>query len=87
MVWTVKATYYCPIPFPSPVHSQPKVNGARSDDADVGWGGAGGVVFQKAYVEFFVSPHIFLKLLPVFDRYPSLTYHAVDFSGAYLPVS
>ena len=36
--------------------SQPAVNGVRSDDKVFGWGPVGeGFVFQKAFVEFFVS--------------------------------
>jgi methylenetetrahydrofolate reductase (NADPH) len=38
------------------INSQPRVNGAPSDDPSFGWGGPGGVVYQKAYVECFVSP-------------------------------
>jgi methylenetetrahydrofolate reductase (NADPH) len=38
------------------INSQPSVNGARSDDLNVGWGPLGGYVYQKAYVEFFASP-------------------------------
>lgn len=33
------------------INSQPRVNGARSDDQTFGWGGPGGYVYQKAYVE------------------------------------
>jgi hypothetical protein len=32
------------------------VNGAKSDHAVFGWGGPGGRVYQKAYVECFCSP-------------------------------
>jgi len=35
------------------INSQPRVNGASSNDPAVGWGGSGGVVYQKAYLEFF----------------------------------
>jgi len=28
----------------------------RSDDKVFGWGGGGGYIYQKAYVEAFVSP-------------------------------
>jgi methylenetetrahydrofolate reductase (NADPH) len=38
-------------------------------------------VYQKAYVEFFVSPELFGKLLPAFARHPHLTYHAMDSNG------
>ena len=43
--------------------SQPKVNGAPSTDKMFGWGGAGGYVFQKAYMEFFVDPETFTLLM------------------------
>lgn len=33
------------------INSQPRVNAARSDDPTFGWGGIGGYVYQKAYVE------------------------------------
>ncbi|KAG8973392.1 hypothetical protein FRB90_009937, partial [Tulasnella sp. 427] len=35
------------------VGSQPAVDGAPSTDEVIGWGPAGGYVFQKAFVEFF----------------------------------
>lgn len=38
------------------VGSQPAINGARSDDEIVGWGPAGGYVYQKCFVEFFAEP-------------------------------
>lgn len=38
-----------------PVGSQPAVDGAKSEDEVLGWGPKGGYVFQKAFVEFFVS--------------------------------
>jgi hypothetical protein len=71
------------VPLTRPVRSQPKINAVSSSDPDVGWGGAGGYVFQKAYVEFFVSPALFDRLLPAFERHPTLTYHAVNASGAF----
>lgn len=37
------------------VGSQPAVDAARSEDEIVGWGPRGGYVFQKAFVEFFVT--------------------------------
>jgi hypothetical protein len=42
-------TYYC-------MNSQPKIDGLPSEDEQVGWGPAGGYVYQKAYLEFFCSP-------------------------------
>jgi len=44
------------------INSQPAVNGADSSDVKYGWGGSGGVVYQKAYVEFFAAPEK-LKLI------------------------
>lgn len=63
------------------INSQPKANGVPSDHSLLGWGGAGGYIYQKAYVEFFVSPEQFARLLPAFQRHPHLTYHAMDKAG------
>ena len=40
------------------INSQPRVNGAASSDKKLGWGKPGGYVYQKAYVELFVSPEV-----------------------------
>ena len=45
-----------------PVGSQPAVDGLPSDDDTVGWGPAGGYVYQKPFVEFFVTEAIVDKL-------------------------
>ncbi|RHZ23509.1 hypothetical protein DYB37_002955, partial [Aphanomyces astaci] len=45
------------------INSQPRINGAPSEDPSVGWGGKDGFVFQKAYVEFFVPPHLMQRLV------------------------
>ncbi|CAA7017420.1 unnamed protein product, partial [Microthlaspi erraticum] len=37
------------------INSQPSVNAAKSDSPAIGWGGPGGYVYQKAYLEFFCS--------------------------------
>ena len=63
------------------INSQPRVNAASSEDERVGWGGEGGYVFQKAYVEFFTSPKTFQRLLKLFSQYPSLSYHAINKRG------
>ncbi len=63
------------------INSQPRVNAAPSDDANVGWGGPGGYVFQKSYLEFFTSPELFKRLLKLFPDYPSLAYHAINRNG------
>lgn len=63
------------------INSQPPVNGALSTDPDVGWGGEGGVVFQKSYLELFLSPEKLDAFLAVVPNYPSLTYQAVNVQG------
>lgn len=63
------------------INSQPRVNAAPSDDKTVGWGGPGGYVFQKAYIEFFTSPELFRRLLRLLPKYPSLAYHAINKDG------
>lgn len=44
------------------VNSQPNVDGVSSSHPAFGWGGKGGRVYQKAYVECFVSPEKTNKL-------------------------
>ncbi|CAN0337722.1 unnamed protein product, partial [Discosporangium mesarthrocarpum] len=46
-----------------------------------GWGPPGGVVYQKAYLEFFCSRGHLEGLLKAVERYPSLTYHALNAKG------
>lgn len=63
------------------INSQPRVNGAPSSDPSFGWGGDDGFVFQKAYVEFFVSPRLLEKLVAVVKEYPHLSFHALNVKG------
>ena len=63
------------------INSQPAVDGRPSTDPEVGWGGPGGFVYQKAYVEFFCSPAKLKVLLEELDRHPNLSYHAVNVKG------
>ncbi|CAG8563965.1 24393_t:CDS:2, partial [Racocetra persica] len=58
------------------VSSQPAVNGVRSDDVNFGWGPKGGYIYQKFFVEFFVSPEMFDKLIKVIDDNCWVTYYA-----------
>lgn len=60
------------------INSQPAVNGERSDHPQFGWGGPGGRVYQKAYVEFFVSPGDLAIVNAVVNKRPSLSLYAVD---------
>lgn len=63
------------------INSQPAVNGERSDHPMFGWGGPGGRVYQKAYVEFFVSPQDYAIVNQVVSRYPNLSVYASDSAG------
>ena len=63
------------------INSQPRVNGAPSEDPSVGWGGAGGRVYQKSYFEFFISDRSLPMLLAKFEELPSLSFHAINKDG------
>jgi len=65
------------------INSQPRVNGVPSTDPVFGWGGSVGFVYQKAYLEFFVSPSHFTRLRNRIEdgNWPFLTYHAVNSKG------
>lgn len=68
------------------INSQPPCNAAKSDDPTFGWGGQGGMVFQKAYVEFFCSKVHLAALMEAVERtkYESksqLSYTAINASG------
>ncbi|KAM9855431.1 methylenetetrahydrofolate reductase (NADPH) [Aulostomus maculatus] len=64
------------------INSQPNINGKPSTDPVVGWGPAGGYVFQKAYLEFFTSSENVAALLKVLKKYePRVNYHIVNVHG------
>ncbi len=63
------------------INSQPQVNAAPSDHEVYGWGGKGGYVYQKSYVEFFCSSETLEALRCILPRHPSLTYHAMSNGG------
>jgi len=63
------------------INSQPSVNGEKSDSSSVGWGGPGGYVYQKAYVEFFCSPEKLKTLVENVASNSALTYIAVNSKG------
>lgn len=63
------------------INSQPAVNGAKSNDPSCGWGPAEGYVYQKAYLEFFVSPQNLPGLIEKLKATTSVTYQAVNRSG------
>lgn len=58
------------------INSQPRVNAAPSSDITVGWGGPGGYVYQKAYVEFFACKEKVDLLFEVAKDFPSLSIYA-----------
>ncbi|CDH48474.1 methylenetetrahydrofolate reductase [Lichtheimia corymbifera JMRC:FSU:9682] len=63
------------------VGSQPAVNGARSEDPVYGWGPKGGYVYQKAFIECFVSDEQLHKLLERLKKDPHVTYYATNRKG------
>ena len=67
------------------IASQPSVNGLPSTDTIHGWGPAGGFVFQKSYLEFFVSSTSFAqRLRPRLETLHAegeLAYYAVSAEG------
>ena len=63
------------------INSQPQVDGAASNDPEVGWGGADGIVYQKAYLELFLSNENLQAFVNQVDDFPSLTYQAIDVEG------
>jgi len=63
------------------INSQPPVDAARSDDPEVGWGGPGGMVYQKAYLELFLSDDKLRAFLDKVSGFPTLSFQAVNADG------
>ncbi|KAJ3312573.1 hypothetical protein HDV04_002890 [Boothiomyces sp. JEL0838] len=63
------------------INSQPAVDGALSSDKVYGWGPKNGFVYQKAYLEFFISPRSLDILLDHISKYPYITFYAVNREG------
>jgi methylenetetrahydrofolate reductase (NADPH) len=63
------------------INSQPRVDGALSSDPAVGWGGPGGYVYQKAYLEFFTSEANLTNLEEKALNNPNISYDAVNLAG------
>ena len=63
------------------INSQPAVNGAKSSDPVFGWGPRNGYVYQKAYLEVFVSPEHISEIITRLERDPEFTYYAVNKDG------
>ncbi|KAG6418408.1 hypothetical protein SASPL_120612 [Salvia splendens] len=66
------------------INSQPAVNGAKSETSYVGWGEAGGYVYQKAYLEFFCSPASLTALINKCKAFSCLSYMAVNREGVWI---
>ncbi|CAI5525955.1 unnamed protein product [Closterium sp. Naga37s-1] len=66
------------------INSQPAVNGAKSDDPVLGWGGPGGYIYQKAYVECCAPHDKVTTLLEKAKATPSISLMAVN-SPCFLP--
>ena len=63
------------------INSQPQVNGAPSEDPDVGWGAPGGRVYQKSYLEFFTSKDKLDTLLKTLNSSNNVSYQAINRNG------
>ncbi|RIB13765.1 methylenetetrahydrofolate reductase-domain-containing protein [Gigaspora rosea] len=63
------------------INSQPAVNGVRSDHKIFGWGPKNGYVYQKAYLEVFVSPTQLDSLIAKIERDINITFYAVNKQG------
>ncbi|KAH6832198.1 methylenetetrahydrofolate reductase 2 [Perilla frutescens var. hirtella] len=66
------------------INSQPAVNGAKSETPYIGWGEAGGYVYQKAYLEFFCSPVSLNAVVNKCRGFPSISYMAVNKEGFFV---
>ncbi|KAI8974744.1 methylenetetrahydrofolate reductase-domain-containing protein [Pilobolus umbonatus] len=64
------------------VSSQPAIDGVPSTDSVYGWGPTKGYVYQKAFIEFFVSDKQVNQLLKCFnEQSDSITYYATNKKG------
>eukprot|EP00557_Chaetoceros_sp_GSL56_P002762 CAMPEP_0176500762 /NCGR_PEP_ID=MMETSP0200_2-20121128/13768_1 /TAXON_ID=947934 /ORGANISM="Chaetoceros sp., Strain GSL56" /LENGTH=594 /DNA_ID=CAMNT_0017899539 /DNA_START=466 /DNA_END=2250 /DNA_ORIENTATION=+ len=63
------------------INSQPAINGVASNNPVFGWGGPGGYVYQKGYIECFASPDHLPVLLDMVSKQESLNLYAVNYSG------
>ncbi|KAI0876997.1 methylenetetrahydrofolate reductase 2 [Hypoxylon argillaceum] len=69
------------------VASQPAVNGIRSEDPTFGWGPLHGFIFQKAFVEFFISTTAWRDLhkkLASPEVRGMVTYYATNAAGDFV---
>ncbi|KAI9893307.1 MAG: hypothetical protein M1814_000437 [Vezdaea aestivalis] len=64
------------------INSQPAVDGVKSSHPVLGWGPQNGYVYQKAYIELFVSPAVIEDFLARINLDKALTYYAVSKAGS-----
>merc|ERR1739838_1074105 len=67
------------------INSQPNANAVPSEDNILGWGDKNGFVFQKAYLEFFVSRKYQRRLIETLANYPWVNYHIVAVTWGVFP--
>jgi len=63
------------------INSQPAVNSVPSSDKVHGWGPKNGFVFQKAYLELFISTEKLTKLEQAIQSDEYLSYYAINKKG------
>eukprot|EP00299_Pterocystis_sp_00344_P018523 c9245_g1_i2.p2 GENE.c9245_g1_i2~~c9245_g1_i2.p2 ORF type:complete len:580 (+),score=130.56 c9245_g1_i2:62-1741(+) len=63
------------------INSQPQLNGVPSDHPAFGWGQRGGRVYQKAYLEGFMSPTKLQGLLERAENFPMTSVYAISRNG------
>ncbi|CAO3699285.1 unnamed protein product [Rhizopus stolonifer] len=66
------------------VSSQPAVNGKPSDDPIYGWGPKDGYVYQKAFIEFFVSDKIVKDLMQHLSKDKLVTWYITNRKGDFI---
>jgi hypothetical protein len=66
------------------INSQPNVNGLPSSDPVIGWGSNDGYVYQKAYLEFFISADYLPFLLKTLESYQRVSYHITSRNVSFL---
>ncbi|KAJ3445499.1 methylenetetrahydrofolate reductase [Anaeramoeba flamelloides] len=64
------------------INSQPRINSVSSEDLRVGFGGPGGYIFQKRYLEFFIDPERITSLIKYLETNSNLIYHATNHDGS-----
>ena len=69
------------------INSQPPVSSCKSNDPIHGWGPKNGYVFQKCYIEFFISEENLKKLIEILNSNnysDTIVYQAVNLKGGKL---